>query len=481
MTRHQLYLSLFFLLPLLYFFSLPISVGDLAIWIAQGRYFLETGSILRHDIFTVLPTSELIYPAGTSIIYAAIYSVSGLATVTLIHKVIILAVAYLWYKSVFTKLKSPWSMSNLAILLFSWLGAITLFVDRPALISMLPFVVSFLILQRDDELEWSDIGKLNLINIAWVNLHGSWLILGLMYFYREVSRWFILKKKFSAQQAIGLVSIACTSLINPFTYKVFAYLFETSRISKERGLDEWAPADMSAYRSQAIAFYVLILAVIGIYVYFWKRDPEKAKRLLASPFMIILLLGLQSIRNTILPFYILIPAAYHLGLMHEGTTAEKAKNRLKSVLNLAIVLVVFGLTVSFSPYLKAKMAFALPPEKREVFDNSAPFEFANYLSTTSDNDPVFNDWDYGSFLSLSQPHRYFIDTRNIIFSRADFQTYLGVVNGRPGWETVLAKYKIRYVLLSKSLRENFIAKLSESSQWRKVLENDDTVLFRLNN
>jgi hypothetical protein len=149
---------------------------------------------------------------------------------------------------------------------------------------------------------------------------------------------------------------------------------------------------------------------------------------LTSPFMIILLLGFQSIRNTLWAFFVLIPFAYNMGLMSEEKRIPKSSNGAKRAVNLMVVATLCCFTISLTPYFKSKVSFLLPPRKRPVFDNSAPIDFAKYLSRTPDKDPVLNDWEYGSFLALTQPHPYFIDTRNIVFSSSDFETYINVMN-----------------------------------------------------
>ena len=71
-TRSHFYTSLYFLLPLFYYLSLPIAVGDLAVWVAHGRYILEHGTILYRDVYSVLNTEPLVYPVLVSYVYGLI-------------------------------------------------------------------------------------------------------------------------------------------------------------------------------------------------------------------------------------------------------------------------------------------------------------------------------------------------------------------------------------------------------------------------
>lgn len=488
MSRRNFYLFLFFLLPLIYFLSLPIAVGDLAIWIAQGSYFLKTGSLLRHDIYSILPTQDLVYPAGACILYAFIYSWGGLLAVSLMHKLVVLALSAIWWKSSLSKLRSPWSLQTVAVILLAWFGMASLCVDRPALLATMPFLLSYLILEKQSDLSWSDILLLNGINILWVNLHGSWLLLIIMFAWRELMRRLLrfeksMEPRVILRSVIGLLSLGLSSLANPFGLQIFKYVIETVRVSRERGIAEWRVTSFSGqYTSQGIAFYFVFLFSIGCLFYWFKtrRDfnrgsssRQKAMMFLTSPFVILLVSGMFNVRNTIWVFVALIPAAAQLGFLRDDHREEK-----KSFINVAIIVGLIALVVALLPPFKEKIFFLLPPEKRALFDSSAPIAFVKILNNSPDRAPVFNDWEYGSYLALAQKHPIFMDSRNIIYDAKEFQDYLDILEANPNWGQILAHYQIGYVLLNKVYRTNLIEALHASTSWQLLLEDKDTVLFK---
>lgn len=474
MSSRSLYNYLFFLIPIVYFLSLPIATGDLAVWIAHGKFFLQTGTTLRQDIYSVLPTQELIYPVGTSIIYAIIYNFSGLLGVSLFHKIVVLVISYVWFKSSLHNLSDPWSGVTKFIVLVTWLGTSLFCIDRPALIAMLPLLISFIILQKSDDLSPRDFLHLLVVNIVWVNVHGSWLLLIAMYCWREFSRWLVLGKHFRWQFLGGLCALGGTSLLNPFGYKVFNYVIETAKISKERGIDEWSsPFIGGHYLSQTYVYFFLICLVIMFGICLLKTNIAKAKEFFSSPFILLLLLGLPNIRNTSLAFFVLLPFASQFHLLKN----ENVSNRVKKI-NYIFVFVVFLLLIVFLPPIKPYVAGLLPSDKQAVYDKSSPFIFADYLENTNDADPVFNDWEYGSFLILSQKHPIFIDTRNIIYTREGFAEYLSVVSAKSNWESILSKYKIKYILLNAKLRQTLISKIENSKNWEMVKVDNESVLYK---
>jgi hypothetical protein len=216
--------------------------------------------------------------------------------------------------------------------------------------------------------------------------------------------------------------------------------------------------------------------VFGIYLL--KSNREKAKSLLASPFTLLLLMGLPTIRNTALAFFVLIPFSSQFNLL---VSEENYAQNLRQKLNVIIVAVVALVMVAFLPSIKPLIKQFLPANKESVFDNSAPFLLASYLNQTPDNDPVFNDLEYGSFLILLQKHPIFIDTRNIIYGNEHFAEYLKVTSAESSWPLILNKYKITYILLNKSLSKKLIEQVNDSLDWEFVKEDINAVLYRKRN
>jgi hypothetical protein len=475
-SRNNFYYCLFFSLPIIYYLSLPIATGDLAVWVAHGKYFLSHGEILRTDIFSVLATRDLVYPFGTCLLYGVTYGVGGLVAVSLLHKLVLFLVLVIWHRYSLAKLKEPFSYFSLLVIFLACFGISVFLVDRPALLGILPFLVTYLILQKDADLSGKDVLCLNLINIAWVNIHGSWLMLIFLYVFREFSRGAIYQKRINLKQVFTFFTLLVSSLVNPFGYKVFTYFFETISISKTRKITEWEGPSFSGQNSiHYILYTCLLLLVISYCIFIFNRSREKFNKIITSPFIPILLMGIHSVRNTIFPYFVLIPFVSKFFLDKGVRCSDKDE---KKYLNVVIVFLVFVFGAVFLPNVKPFFKDLLPENKREVYDKNNPFEVLPFLNTTKENHAIFNDWEYGSFLILFQKHPVFLDTRNIIYSDEQFEEYKMVMNALDGWESILDNHKIKYILLKRNSAVPLLLTLNSSLKWKTIIVTKHVILYQ---
>ncbi len=473
LTRRQLYTFLFFAIPLIYFISLPVATSDLAIWIAIGRESIARGSWLRYDSLSFLPTSELVYPAGLCFIYGFFYQLGGLLLVSFVHKLVLGAVLGMIYFSSLARLREPWSKLNLALVLLVWCETVSFVVDRPAMVAMAPFLASFLILQKEEELSLCDLLKLVLINMIWVNIHGSWLLLTGMFFWRvAIKSWM---GRFSWREALGCALILTSSLCNPFGYHVFDYVLQTAMISRRRGLTEWSITELRTYFPQGLLFYFLFGTVLVITLRDWRlRAKAPGRRMLASPFVPLFFLGALSLRNTVWPFLALLPAAHSFGFLREETGQGRKE---KTIFNGGIALCVIWVGVVFLPMVRPMFSHFLPREKRTIYDITAPWRVADFLRKAPAG-RIFSDWDLAGFLALEQRNPTFVDTLNIVFSDAQFADYCKIITAAPGWDEALKFYQIQYLVLMKEEDAPLFEAVSRSHAWAPVVEDPGVILFK---
>jgi hypothetical protein len=463
--RHALYRWLLFLIPLALFFSQPIGVGDLGIWIAQGLATLKAHALLRHDIFSAFPTKELVYPSwGISIVYALIYRLGGLDLVAILHPAAMMVLLWILYSNSIFRLKKPWSGKNRALVFFCLVGSIGLWTARPNFLSLFPLTLSFLILNKDAKLSKKDILRLCLLQILWVNLHGSFILLPGMLGWRALFGG--RENRASNFAALALVFSSC--LLNPFGVAVFPYVWETFTVSRGR-IEEWQKTSAFLYFPTGVCFYLMVagLALLS----------RKRLSVLRSPFFALICVGFVSIRFSALPTLLFLPFAYSLGLLTDETTEAAPASRVQLTINAAIVACWAAFAVMFNPYLKPRFAFLLPESKRPVYDLSAPFDVAARIRESSHHGTVFADWIYGSFLMLEQPNRIFLDTRNIIYSDSEVQEFTRIINGDPAWRDFFSRYGVDFVVLEKP-RSNLANALSQDPAWTLSVENENTLLFQ---
>ena len=469
MTRSHFYTGLFFLLPLFYYLSLPIAVGDLAVWVAHGRYILENGAILYRDIHSVLNTEPLIYPVLVSFIYGVIDSVGGLELVSVFHKLVLMAILYIIYKNSLRHLKNPFSGINIIYILLSFAGFALYFTDRPALIALLPLIISYIIIEKLELVDLKTLLKLGLILVFWVNIHGSWIILIAMLGWKIQ---FITNKNNILKNAAISLALCLLTLINPFGYKVWPYLFQTAIISRLRNIDEWNVTNLHDYFPHAIFFYVTAVLVIFLVIHKIRR--ENNFTILRSPAFLLLIMGFIAMRNVGLLSLILLPFLYKYNFLKEG----KVGHEQKKIINFIFVVFIGALCVIATPYFRRQFSGFLPSKKAAVYDSSAPIIFVDYIKNLNNTGPILNDWEYGSYLLYSLKNPILVDARNIIYSQEDYIEFAKVLEGEDSWVAGTNKYKFEFILLDKKIRQNLIEKINFSGDWKLALENEDTILFQ---
>ena len=476
MTRSHFYTCLFFLLPIFYYLSLPITVGDMAGWTAHGRYALSEMSLLTTDIYSVLPTKPMVYPVLLPLIYGVIDFLGGLELVSLFHKLVLFFILLAIYKNSLGKMKNVVSVKNILYILFFFSGIAFYFIDRPALVVFLYLVLSYVLIENEENYDFVFFLKLALLLVLWVNMHGSWPLLVIMLGWKFL---FITRRNNYIKNIGILMSLCLLSFLNPFGYVVWPYIFETATISKLRKLDEWNITNLQDFYPQGYIFYITVL--IFIFVVLRKLFKEKNTKILSSPIFILMIMGFVTIRNVGLYNFVLLPFLYKYSFLSDALPELPVTTFLKKKLNLLIVLVLGLLCLSQTPYFKAQsipyFMNLVSAKKAEVFDNAAPLIFVKYIENTKNNAAILNDWEYGSYLLYRLPNKILIDTRNIIYYQSDFDEYLKIMSGVDYWPDYADKYKFGFIMLNKKIRENLINKIKASANWKLALENRDTILF----
>lgn len=457
MSSRQLLLLVLWVLPLLYALTQPFSAIDLAGWVAHGRYFLDHHEILRHDIFSVLPTRALIYPSwGISIVYALVYRATDFLTVCLLHVAALGALLAILYRHSIVKLQGPPDrLAILAVCAF-WLGSVQAFGNRPSEIALIPLALGYVWISEVKELSNITpklISKLCVLNMIWVNIHGSFILLFLMLAWKCVFLAISEQRQKPALKwgMLALLAVGTSSFINPFTYRVFPYIFETSRISRERLLEEWLPTTPGGLFPVGLIFYALFAVMLVIVIRRFRQASSSADFFawFSTPFFLLLLSGFSGLRNAMLPFVVLLPFMAEKGYLRERVGVFKEWNQPKRSL-LFVALPFLMLLVLAMPQLRTRIASSLHLELPEVYRADVVPRIAQDIRESGKNCPVFNSWSVGSYLMLQVPNPIFIDSRNIIYDAPEYDSYQRTLQGLPGWTSFLERYQTCFAVLNPS-------------------------------
>lgn len=115
------------------------------------------------------------------------------------------------------------------------------------------------------------------------------------------------------------------------------------------------------------------------------------------------------------------------------------------------------------------------------FDESRkPVEAVHFLKKAVLKGNMFNDDEFGDYIIYSAYPQYkvFIDSRIDTYGADHFNDYLTMVYFKPGWEKIIEKYKINWMILnSDSILSRY---LMERKDWRLIYSDRVANIFMRN-
>ncbi len=434
-------------LSLLYLNSLPGISGDSGFWTRFGIHFLETGSILKQDIFSVLPTTKMITPSwGAGVLYAFLYKFGDMFAINLFHKIFFMVFVILTGREIF----KDGEMRLRDLIIFGVLFYNSFFyLDKPAQLAILPF---FLFLKLNLNSSNSFNKKLvlsSLLTIFWVNIHISALIAPLLFYVLNTN-------KFEAKLLLWSLVPLFLLNINPFGVDIFKHAFETSLLSRERLLIDWEPVASKSFPLQSIIFFTSIGMIFN------KYSSKRSKPPLWLFFL--LMLGVTGVRQTVW-------VSYALAFWFKKSGPENRKFPLGN----PVILITLNFLAIFSLFPEGKKYVG--ENKLLSMNTVAPQTLVEKIIETGEKGPIFNDIKFGSYFILKLQNKIFMDFRNSIFSDEAFKEYDQVVTAKEGWESVLDKYGIKLIALPLG-RNRIKATLATSANWEVIFTDKDYFLAR---
>ena len=482
MSRNSFYFCIFTLIPILLFFYNPISVGDLSIWVKLGIDSIDQAHVISLDTYTLSETIPMVYPVFLSLVYGLLFKLNGIELVAVAHALIPAVWLFYWLrflkqqKTSESKILNFWDAKTITLFVISFLGLSIIYLPRPALVSTIPFIISFYLLsiRKNMEFRLKDLLSLVFLEILWVNVHGSFLILPLMIIWQIPFLLLQKKMKLLLNRFLSFVLVILSILINPFTFRVIPYTWETAIISKARNLNEWFPTHNFDYPFTSSYFYTISGLLLAILI-FKVRTKEKALAVFSNPFFLLWISGFFALRNTFFIFLVL-PIFIFDELVNRNAKPFTSK-RYSEAVNACIIFVIAVAVALMSPFFKRHIKDYLPEKYSSTFNQDYRVEKINQFLSTHEG-PIFNSWEYGSDLALVQNNKYFIDTRNIIFSdRVDHEYDLFL---KQPTSDFVSKYQFKYLLLHKP-KPGLLSWIKLQSDYSLVIEEGPAMLFEKQN
>jgi hypothetical protein len=446
--------------------------------LATGRYIVETRSIPRHDVFSYTATDHkwITHEWLTQVGMIGLYNLGGLTALLLATCAVITLTFYV----VYLQCDARPHLAVFGVLLGALASAVT-WGARPQMLNALLAAWFTYLLWRYRAGDRRALWVLPLSTVLWVNLHSGYflgLFLVAVFIGGELLSHLLDHR---AEQTLSLVQIrglslslvACVvaSLINPNTYKMLWYPFETlGSGAMQRYIQEWAPPDF-----RRVEYWPSIALLFGgaAAMVFSRRRHDLTEVML---FFGLGFASLLSARNIPLFAVVATPiltrylTQIKVGRLRWDLTdlpRSRPPSRGMVVLNWALVLafVLAG----------AARVVDMAIKNRDVEFRRYPLRALAYIDESGLADKrMYNTYNWGGYL-LWRGYEVYIDGRADVYLDEFMDEYVLAYQLRGDWRRPLDRFDVEYILIESGA--SFEALLEASDEWTRVYRDDQAVIF----
>ena len=458
--------------------------ADTGYHIRAGEFIIDNLTIPQTDIFSYLtpPLPWTLHEWLSEVIMALVHRFAGLTGIVVLFAFMIALCSYL----VFELLLKPGSnlLFATAIGLLVVLASSSNWLARPHVFTFVLFVTWYHLLNNYQYRARNHLIFLPPIMLLWVNLHGGFILglilLGIylfgnfaMYFYGPANEQ---HQHLSKTRYLAKITIACglAALVNPYGFKSLLFPF---KVVQDKFLMDHIAEYLSPnfHFASAMPFEIMLLAAIAIFA------TSGAKLNLIELTLILLFGHMALFSSRHMPLFAMIAGPILLRQANisfakmDGPLIASVKHRLDNLCTIdqsthpvlwpvAGGLIVFMLTATgmISHSFNAKYV---------------PRAAIEFIKNENIKGNMFNNDEFGdSIIYAAWPkYKVFIDGRTDMYGTARVKEYLKVVQAEPGWEDVLAKYKMTWVFHDPS---SVLSKLLlEKPDWKLVYADKTAHIF----
>jgi hypothetical protein len=343
---------------------------------------------------------------------------------------------------------------------------------RPQMFGYLFLVLTLIALELFRQGKRGALWGLPLLMLAWVNIHGSWVIgMGAIFVYWmsglvefqvggiETQRW-----SADDRRRISFVFLLCLCALpfTPYGTRIAMSPFEyaSSLPLNVTKIMEWQP--MAFNLAGGKIFLALLLGFVVAQIAF--RYTWNLAEL--ALFLFGTVMACLHIRFLLVfvPFFAPILAVMIARWMR-GYDAGKDR----FVLNAALMAVVAFGVVRYFPS-RAQL--------ERIVSEKWPVDAVEYLNAHEVPGPMYNAYGFGGYLVWARgpEHKVFIDGRADVYERGGvFADYLHISRLEPGALSVLRNYGIRSCLINRD--EALGTLLAASPDWKRVYSDSVAALY----
>jgi hypothetical protein len=475
--------------------------ADIGWHIRNGEQMLVTHAIPHTDSFSSTMSGHSWYAWEWlyDILFAMIHHAFGLNGVVFYTAAIIAATFVL---ALYSGLRRGATLPVMLLLLILSLGAAAVhFLARPHVFSWLLTVIWFELVDSacEEHQGYERLVWLPPLMVLWVNLHGAfvvgflllaiYLVGAAMDYLTRQEAGEALRQRFQWLSAVAVASFAA-SFVNPYGYHLHVHIYRylSNRFLMNQ-ISEFLSPDFHGGAQQCF----VVLLMLAVVVLASARETIRISRLLLV--ITAAYLGCYATRNlpiaglliTLVIAPILSDSIARAGKSSSMTLwlrgvferFDSFGSRMRNLeLGLSghfwmLAIFVLGLWACFAHGRVGSIQLI-----NAYFDAKRfPVEATNYISEHPMAEPIFSLDYWGGYLiyRIYPQQKVVLDDRHDLYGDEFFKQYLKVVLIQPGWEKVLDRLEVDWVLVPVS--SSLANMLRLTPQWTIAHEDGTAVLF----
>lgn len=447
--------------------------GDLGRHITIGNYISENRTIPTFDVFSHTMYGERLVPHEWLVqwIFSRVHAFAGLDGIVILIALLIAATFTLAYREIRKRNIQPVVALGVAVLAafassLHWLA-------RPHIFTFLFLAVwTYLLADRN-----SRIWYFPLLMLAWANSHGAF-ITGFAVWFAHMAGWVwdYLHKESDRLHGLRLVGIGISSfaatLVNPTGWD----LWRTSAgyYGNEFLVNSTVEYLSPNFHNWSTWPFLIMLAICLLGLGF------RVKLEAYEAFLLVgwTILSLYSARN--IPLFAIVTAPYAASIVQAILPSSRLVQRIETSFDRVernqkgIILPLLAVVLLTSNAMSHK---GLNPAN--TFDSQRfPVHAVDWLETNPQEGLMFNNFIWGGYLLYRLfPHELvFIDGQTDFYGEALSRKYAQVIRLEDGWEEVLARYNVAWVIVESD--RPLVTALQNELHWKIVYQDSTATILR---
>jgi hypothetical protein len=446
--------------------------GDLGRHITIGDYVRNSWTVPTQDIFSHTMTGQRLVPHEwlAQVALSFFHSFAGLTGVVLLIAVLLAATFALTYQEMVKR--NVFRILALFLALLAAYASSLHWLARPHIFTLLFTAIWAYQLANEKSSVW----LFPFLMWIWANTHGAFIV-GFVIWAAHTAGWLWEYLHGQSTKEIGarLGLIGAASFAVTFFNPAGWHLWGTSvgYFGSQFLIDRTVEYQSPNFHSWSTWPFLAMLA-FGILVFSARGRLRPYESILFAGFTAM---SLYSARN--IPLFAIITAPY-LGGALQATMEDllvlqrleqnvaKIENSLKGILWPLLAILV----ITISVYMQPNPANRFDP-------NKFPVKAADWVKVHPQKGNMFNYFTWGGYIlyRLWPQETVFIDGQTDFYGEALTREYAQVMYLYEGWETVLTKYDIAWVIVPSN--QPLVKALQDGLNWVTVYhDNTATILHK---